>query len=369
MVKLKIDEKYTASTVDNDILITVGDGSILLKDTKNEELHIVGSTIIEGTEENDGIENKFFEGATINALGGNDFTFNSRFDIVINGKDGNYTICNTRAFITEALTYDTVTHDNVTINAGSGNDSIYNDGGVNVSISGGDSDDIIDNTRPLDTGMIYNGNLDSNTTINGGAGNDSISNQGNSVKIYGGVDSDYIYNEGGQNTLFKYSSGDGSDEIHGFNATSTLQIGNGTGTYSTKTSGSDIIITVDKGNDSTLGNACNDKLYGQSGNDILKGGKGNDSLWGGKGNDSLWGDSGADVFSYSAGEGKDIIYGFADNDMLKITGAFSASYSKSKDEVYFKVGTTSKAITLKDFSAASFNINGTTYKISGSKLK
>ena len=100
----------------------------------------------------------------------------------------------------------------------------------------------------------------------------------------------------------------------------------------------------------------------------LFGGAGNDSLWGGLGNDTLWGDAGKDTFIYASGEGKDVIYGFDNNDLLKITGAFSASYSKSKGEVYFKVGTTSKAITLSDFSATSFNINGTNYKISGTKL-
>jgi hypothetical protein len=55
--------------------------------------------------------------------------------------------------------------------------------------------------------------------------------------------------------------------------------------------------------------------------------------------------------------------------MLKITGTFSASYSKSKKEIYFKVGSTSDAITLKDFgSTSTFNINGTNYQISGTKL-
>ena len=122
------------------------------------------------------------------------------------------------------------------------------------------------------------------------------------------------------------------------------------------------------GKDSILGNSGKDKLYGQAGNDILKGGAGNDSLWGGTGNDSLWGDSGNDTFIYAVGDGKDVIYGFENNDMLQITGAFSGTYSKSKGEVYFKVDTTSKAITLSDFSATSFNINGTNYKISGTKL-
>ena len=122
------------------------------------------------------------------------------------------------------------------------------------------------------------------------------------------------------------------------------------------------------GNDTILGNAGNDKLYGSNGNDILKGGAGNDSLWGDKGNDSLWGNAGKDTFIYADGDGKDVIYGFENDDLLKITGTFSTSYNKSKAEVYFKVGTTAKAITLHDFTASTFHVNSSTYKISGSKL-
>jgi len=50
---------------------------------------------------------------------------------------------------------------------------------------------------------------------------------------------------------------------------------------------------------------------------------------GGKSNDSLWGNAGADTFLYFKGEGKDVIYGFEDDDMLLITGDFSTTYIKS----------------------------------------
>ena len=111
-------------------------------------------------------------------------------------------------------------------------------------------------------------------------------------------------------------------------------------------------------------------MKGGAGNDSLSGGDGADTLSGGAGDDKLygWGDTGKDTFIYASDEGKDVIYGFENNDLLKITGAFSGTYSKSKGEVYFEVGTTSKAITLSDFSATSFNVNGTNYKISGTKL-
>ncbi len=44
------------------------------------------------------------------------------------------------------------------------------------------------------------------------------------------------------------------------------------------------------------------------------------------------------------------------------------SYNRSKGEIYFKVGLTSNAITLKNFDTSSFNVNGNIYRISGSKL-
>ena len=102
------------------------------------------------------------------------------------------------------------------------------------------------------------------------------------------------------------------------------------------------------------------------GNDILRGGAGDDLLIGGKGNDSLWGDAGADTFVHGKFDGDDVIYGFADDDLLQITGAFSGTYDSVAGEVKFKVGDGS--ITLRDFTATSFNVNGANYQISGNKL-
>ena len=121
-------------------------------------------------------------------------------------------------------------------------------------------------------------------------------------------------------------------------------------------------------NDTIYGKSGNDSLFGGSGNDKIYGGDGNDTIIGGKGNDSLWGGDDDNVFVYAKGDGKDIIFGFEDDDMLKITGAFSASYNRSKGEISFKVGSTNNAITLKNFDTSTFNVNGYFYRISGSKL-
>ena len=402
---------------------------------------------------------------TINSGAGDDSAENYGSEVTINSGAGNDEVVNWNSL--------------VTINTGEGNDSVYNSGD-SVIINTGEGNDSVDNVSDkvtINTGAGNDSvdNSNDSVTINTGEGNDYVPNSGSSVTITGGKGNDDIYNNcyrqsygsiyyypdywnWGSNVLFKYSSGDGNDIIYGFKADSTLSIGGGS--YSTKKSGDNVIVTVGEGkisligaaslskvnikgtkatstttltvndktkspvtvgsaiktidaakrtkavkitgnklantgndiiygkegNDSILGNAGADKLYGGAGNDIIYGGKGNDTLWGndgadkisggagndtltgGKGNDSLWGNAGKDTFIYESGDGKDIIYGFENDDMLKITGKYSSSYSKSKGEIAFKVGNTSNAITLSDFSATSFNVNGTNYKISGSKL-
>ena len=130
-----------------------------------------------------------------------------------------------------------------------------------------------------------------------------------------------------------------------------------------------VTINGGDGNDYIKSTGKNSSILGGAGNDSLWGSKGSDTLIGGKGNDSLWGDVGKDTFLYSNGDGKDVIFGFENDDLLQITGTFSASYNKSTEEVSFKVSSISNAITLKDFTATSFNINGNSYKISGTRLK
>ena len=314
----------------------------------------------------------------------------------------------------------------MTISSGAGNDSIVNSG-ANSIIDGGEGDDSIytgdngndfivsfnygDNVKIVGgEGKDYIWNIGNKVTIvggtyisiNGGVGNDSIVNSGYNVSINGGAGNDYIYNEG-ENILFKYAAGDGKDVISGFNDTSTLQIAGST--YSTKKSGSNIVVTVGNGSITLQGAATLEtvkivsdtmkitdstkspvtlnssyknadastrtkavKITGNASANSIVGGSDNDTLTGGKGNDSLWGGGGKDTFIYSSG--KDVISGFGSDDLLKITGTFSASYNKSDKSIAFKVGKTSDAITLRDFgTTTTFHVNSTTYQLSGGKLR
>lgn len=183
---------------------------------------------------------------------------------------------------------------------------------------------VIDGTERTKPIKITGNKLDN--TIQGGSSKD---------KIYGGAGNDRIYGNAGNDILF----GDaGNDKLWGGD-----------------------------GNDSLTGDAGNDKLYGGAGNDSLTGGAGNDSLWGDAGNDTLWGGDGADRFIYSKGGGTDIIFGFDSKDTLTLDRLdFTTSYDKKNKAVTFNVK--GGSITLRDFTTTTFNVNGDTYKISGSTL-
>ncbi len=187
--------------------------------------------------------------------------------------------------------------------------------------------------------------------IDGDAGND---------KLYGGAGNDKLYGKAGKDSLFgeagndKLYGGDGSDYLVGGDGKDSLY-GNADA-------------------DKLYGNASNDKLYGGDGNDLLYGGDGKDSLWGEAGNDSLWGGSGNDTFIYKPGEGTDKIFDYETGDMLKILNAdgSNGSFKKSKysgGDLTLTINGGGKIILYDVSTSDTFNINGTSYKISGSKLK
>ena len=125
--------EYTRSTVGNDIVFTVNEGSVRLVGAKNlMNLNINGTRnkFIPLTEGDDVYENSI-EGATIAALGGNDTIENGQADHYA-GPD-EYHITH----------YPSIASPNVSISGGNGNDSIWNFHGDNVTIDSGVGDDLI----------------------------------------------------------------------------------------------------------------------------------------------------------------------------------------------------------------------------------
>ena len=289
---------------------------------------------------------------------------------------------------------------------GAGNDKIWGDAG-NDNLRGGAGNDTIAGGAGNDKIFGDAGN----DVLNGGAGNDSLAGGDGNDSLTGGAGNDYFFFSAGKDVITDYATGDkikissgkiskatlsGSDVVFTI-GTGSLTVKDGKGktlsmidsagkSFSTVVGGSTPATTpsgtytitnstkspVKLGASYKAANASSRtsaiKITGNDSANSIIGGKGNDTLDGGKGNDSLWGNAGKDVFLYSDGEGKDIIYGFANDDMLLITGAFTGTYNKSNKEIAFKVGSTASAITLKDFTATTFNVNGYDYGISGTKL-
>lgn len=243
------------------------------------------------------------------------------------------------------------------IKGGDGDDIIIGGEG-NDNLDGGKDDDSIDGGKGTDTltGGAGNDTLDGdddNDNLDGGAGNDSLKGGTGNDKLLGGAGDDTLDGGDGSDNL---DGGAGNDNLTGGADKDTLTGGAGNDT-----------LDGGAGNDNLDGGAGSDSLKGGAGNDILKGGAGNDTLEGGKGNDLLWGDGGKDEFIFSAGDGKDIIYGFDSGDTLTLDGidfaADMATVNKKGTEVTLKLGG-SDSITFKDFgSNKNFNIGGTTYHV------
>ncbi|MBD3880034.1 MAG: hypothetical protein SR1Q5_10240, partial [Quinella sp. 1Q5] len=215
---------YSTMVSGNDFIVSVGSGSIRLKNAAQTTVHIVDqwgglntyspSTLFYGTDTADLI-NISVANTTVFGYAGNDTIYNSNNGAQIYGGDG---------------------HDDI---ISSGN---------NVGISGGNGADSI-----LSTG--------NNGLFIGNSGNDTIYVQGKNNTIDGGQNDDLIILEtGSSKNLVAYANGGGKDKIIGFNSNSTLQIGDGNGTYSTTKSGANIIVTVGEGKISLMGAANLDTL-------------------------------------------------------------------------------------------------------------
>ena len=281
-----ITDTYSKDTIDGNILVTVGSGVITLINAANlASVHILGREVKDEPklitlDDDDNNYTNNVEGVTILALGGDDKVTNSGANVSISGGAGSDSVTNSGANVTidggdgsdtlknngknnlldggDGKDYifnnsnctnvtiyggaegDTLTNNaaNVTINGGDGGDTMYSYAG-NVSLDGGDGNDTICSTTAHKD----------NITIDGGAGDDSIKINGANSYITGGTGNDFVsLGSYATKNQIQYSAGDGNDSIVGFNATSTLKIGNGTtDTYSKDTVDGNILVTVGNG--------------------------------------------------------------------------------------------------------------------------
>ena len=207
------------------------------------------------------------------------------------------------------------------------------------------------------------------TTIDSGAGNDEINvRAGSGVSINSGAGGDYVA-VGSVAKKVTISSGAGNDFINNWGTHLNIKTAEGSDTVYNSNVAANSFIYTGAGDDSINNLSNSVKLSGDAGNDIITNdGGANVTMSGGSGNDILYGGDGKDVFIYKPGEGTDKIFDYSSGDMLKI---LNGKFSKSK----FSGGTLSLTISgggsvLFDnvTTSTNFNINGTSYKISGSKL-
>ena len=284
----------TSQKSGNDVIVTVGDGKITLQGAATlSKVNIVetpwtvnnskSNATFYGTNANDTMTNTG-DKVTIQALRGNDSINNKAAQVSIDGGAGNDRIVNTgkNVTITAQAGNDTIANEsaNALISGGAGNDNLRNSGATST-VDGGDGEDTIENKS--DTVSIAGASGDdfikndgNKVTIDGGAGNDTISSKGTSTSIstadgndlidikasykntiIAGKGSDTIKLDMNSTDIFiQYNLGEGDDVIEGFNATTTLRIGNGDNTYSQSVSGDDLIITAEDGGKITLRGAA-----------------------------------------------------------------------------------------------------------------
>ena len=343
---LNITADYFKETIGNDVLFTVGEGSILLKDAASEDdIKVIGKQASIVSIQDDSyyrvrITDKFV--VTVDARERSSTIYLEANDNnnVIYGGQGNDTILGMNG--------------NDKINGQRGNDVLYGNKGKdtlygsygNDTLWGGDNNDKLYGNSGHD--VIYGEK--GRDYINGGTGNDTINSGSNNDTVYGGTGNDSIKGWSGDDIIY---GGTGNDNLHG-----------------------------GYGNDSIFGNEDNDRIdgsygddiiHGGTGDDTLKGGSGNDTLWGDTGTDKLWGGTGSDVFVYRQDSGKTYIYDWEETDMLQILdyegkeGTFTnSSFKNGSLTLAIKGG--GHVIFKNVTSQSQFNINGTIHAITGRKL-
>ncbi|MGH7602919.1 MAG: calcium-binding protein, partial [Gemmatimonadaceae bacterium] len=120
--------------------------------------------------------------------------------------------------------------------------------------------------------------------IDAKGGDDTVTGRAGDDTILGGAGDDWIEADDGNDVV---DGGEGSDQIAGGWGDDTLQGGDG--------------------NDAIAGEGGNDALDGGADNDSFVGGIGDDTLNGGTGDDLLIGNEGSDTYTFTAGDGNDLI--------------------------------------------------------------
>ena len=345
-ITLLLADNYSTVASGDDMLVKVGEGSILFVGGVDETVTITGGTTTNPTdnstpqETDDGNESQNGEGVTVS---GTTINLDNNFDgdMLL----GNYSEYNNIKVINAKANSDNkilVGNSNSnSIVGGNGRNSLWGGASGNNTLTGGTARD-----------QFWYGGNGNDVVTNFSAGN---STNNDVVVLFGGAlskvsrsGSDVTFNMANGNSLnLKTNSSSAEDVIQystdgnnifgakiGASDTKSLNYDksvnyfqlNGGGTLNVTGSGeNNVWLDGSQGqafsginNIAATGTGRN-ILVGNGGNNSITGGSGSSSLWGGNGgNDVLTGGSGTDVFFYGKSEGADIINNASSSDVINM---------------------------------------------------
>ncbi|MBR2180148.1 MAG: hypothetical protein IJ862_07135 [Selenomonadaceae bacterium] len=272
LIRLGVSSMSTSVSGD-DVILTVGTGKITVKNIKDLHVSVVGAngnTTVIGGPDTLNVTNSSrssitapWNTKTVDAskrTTGVRIVANSLNNTIIggSGSDTIYGESGSDSILGNAGDDSLFGGDNPdTIRGGAGNDYISGESGNN-RLFGDAGDDSVYGSGYL-SGGTGNDKLFGNYTsdsLDGGDGNDSLKGAGGNDTLIGGKGNDTLTGNDGDD-VFVYANGDGNDVITDYNANDDkLRI---TGSYSTVTSGNDVIVNVGSGS-ITLKNANGKKL-------------------------------------------------------------------------------------------------------------
>ncbi|MGE0165702.1 MAG: calcium-binding protein, partial [Dongiaceae bacterium] len=170
--------------------------------------------------------------------------------------------------------------------------------------------------------------------LSGLAGDDTLTGNGGSDTLDGGTGVDTMIGGAGNDTYVVDNLGDIIDESGG-SGTDTVQSSIAFSLASASVIGDIENLTLTgAGAIAGTGNGLGNIITGNAGANTLSGGAGNDTVTGGAGNDRIDVGDGNDTVLYTSKlDGKDIIDGFADGDILDLDALFDSLLNLVGDRI------------------------------------
>ena len=352
---LKIDGSYETVESGEDVIITVGEGTITLKDAAGRTaLNIIDNSSTQADSLMPGIEYNPKKPSTITVK--NPFTgvvdaakFSDKVTLIDASADSNPVMLKAGAKST-------------VLRAGSGNSTMVG-GAKDDKMYGGEGADVYVYTVGGGKDAAYDVEAQDIVSIVG-ATRDKITLTDKSnvvtVEFDGDKKSKFTVNKVNADDAVKFNI-DGEEFVYGsipsgaaFNkAKTTLTIEANAALDGNATLNASLIATTIKELDaSKFGKAIG--LIGNGNANVLRAGTAGSTLDGGLGSDKLYGGDGKDVFVYSVGGGSDVIYKFdgADEDYVVLDGV------KSLDSSALKISATKIDVTIGKGKLSFDNPNG-----------